>query len=71
MQKTGRAPDQITYQRNCLNLEETTSKVHTLERFKVDKNQIPQEWETEIVINIQKKGQKANEKTRQEFRCCL
>jgi hypothetical protein len=36
-------------------------KVHTVELFSniVDKSQMPQEWETGIVINIHKKGSKS------------
>ena len=36
-------------------------KIHLLELFNklIDKNQMPQEWETGIVINIHKKGTKS------------
>ena len=36
-------------------------KIHLLELFNkiIDKNQIPQEWETGMVINIHKKGTKS------------
>jgi len=48
-------------------------KIHLLELFKyiVDKNQMPQKWETGMVINIYKKEQKANVKTIKELLCCL
>jgi len=37
-------------------------KIHLLELFNkiIDKNQMPQEWETGMVINIHKKEHKAN-----------
>ena len=35
-------------------------KIHLIELFnKIDKNQMPQEWETGMVINIHKKGTKS------------
>ena len=36
-------------------------KIHLLELFNkiIDKNQMPQEWETGMVINIRKKGTKS------------
>jgi len=37
---------------------------------KVDKNQIPQEWETEVVINIHKKGRTVNTKITEELPYC-
>jgi hypothetical protein len=37
----------------------------------IDKNQIPQEWETRLVINTHKKGTKANVKITEELLCCL
>ena len=48
-------------------------KIHLLERFNkiIDKNQMPQEWETGMVINIHKKGKKANLKIIEEFLYCL
>ena len=38
----------------------TELKIHLLELFNkiIDKNQMPQEWETGMVINIHKKGTK-------------
>lgn len=36
----------------------------------MDKNQIPQEWETEVVINIRKKGQTVNAKIIEELPYC-
>ena len=49
-------------------------KIHLLELFNkiIDKNQMPQEWETGMVINIhKKKEQKANVKIMEEFLYCL
>ena len=48
-------------------------KIHLLELFNkiIDKNQMPQECETGMVINIQKKGKKANVKIIKEFLYCL
>jgi hypothetical protein len=48
-------------------------KIHILELFNtiIDKNQMPQEWETEMVINIHKKEQTANVKITQELLNCL
>ena len=45
-------------------------KMHILELFNniIDKNQIPQEWETGMAINIRKKG---NVKTTDELLYCL
>ena len=39
-------------------------KIHLLDLFNkiIDKNQIPQEWETGMVININKNEQRANVK---------
>jgi len=39
-------------------------KIHLIELFNkiIDKNQMPQEWKTGMVINIHKKEQKANVK---------
>ena len=44
-------------------------KIHLLELFNktIDKNQMPQEWETGIVINIHKKGTKSNVKITEEL----
>jgi len=36
----------------------------------MDKNQIPQEWETVVVINIHKKGQIVNAKITEELPYC-
>lgn len=36
----------------------------------MDKNQIPQEWETEVVINIHKKGRTVNTKITEELPYC-
>jgi len=51
----------------------TELKIHLLELFNkiIDKNQMPQEWETGMVINIQKREQKANEKIIEELLYCL
>ena len=48
-------------------------KIHLLELFNkiMDKNQMPQEWETGMVINIHKKEQKTNVKIIEEFLYCL
>ena len=48
-------------------------KMHILELFNniIDKNQMPQEWETGMVINIHKKEQKANVQTTDELLYCL
>ena len=48
-------------------------KMHILELFNkiIDKNQIPQEWETGMVINIHKKGTKTNVKITEESLFCL
>jgi len=48
-------------------------KMHILDLFSkiIDKNQMPQEWETGMVINIHKKGEKANVKIREELLYCL
>ena len=48
-------------------------KMHILELFNniINKNQMPQEWETGIVINIHKKGTKANVKITEELLYCL
>ena len=48
-------------------------KIHLLELFNkiIDKNQMPQEWETGMVINMHKKEQKANVKIIEEFLYCL
>jgi len=37
----------------------------------IDKNQMPQEWETGMVINTHKKGIKANVKITEELLYCL
>ena len=44
-------------------------KIHILELFNniTDKNQMPQEWETGMVININKKEQKTNVKIIEEL----
>ena len=48
-------------------------KMHLLELFNkiIAKNQMPQEWETGMVINIHKKEQKANVKIIEELPYCL
>jgi hypothetical protein len=48
-------------------------KVHILELFNniADKIQIPQEWETGIITNIHKRGQKVNVKITEELHYCL
>jgi len=40
-------------------------------KYIIDKNQMPQEWETGMVINIHKKEQKANVQTTDELLYCL
>ena len=47
--------------------------MHILELFNkiIDKNQMPQEWETGMVINIHKKEQKANVEITEELLYCL
>jgi len=47
-------------------------KMHILELFNniIDKNQMPQEWETGMVINIHKKEQKENVKNIEELLYC-
>ena len=47
-------------------------KTHVLELFNtiIEKNQMPQEWETGLVIKIHKK-QKANVKTTEKLLYCL
>jgi len=47
-------------------------RIQLLELFNkiIDKNQMPQEWETEMVINIHKKEQKANVKITEELLYC-
>ena len=44
-------------------------KMHILELFNeiIDRHQMPQEWETGMVINIHKKEQKANVKITEEL----
>jgi len=48
-------------------------KIYLLELFNkiIDKNQMPQEWETGMVINIYKKGKKVNVKITEELLYCL
>ena len=48
-------------------------KMHKLELFNKirDKNQMPQEWETGMVINIHKKEQKVNVKITEKLLYCL
>ena len=48
-------------------------KIHLLEMLNeiIDKNQMPQERATEMVINIHKKEQKANVKITEELPYCL
>jgi len=48
-------------------------KMHILELFNkiTDKNQMPQEWETGMLINIHKREQKANVKITEELLYCL
>ena len=48
-------------------------KLHLLELFNniIDKNQMPQEWETGMVINMHKKGTKINVKIIEELLYCL
>ena len=48
-------------------------KMHLLELFNkiIDKNQMPREWETGMVINIHKKEQKVNVKIIEELLYCL
>jgi len=48
-------------------------KMHILELFNniMNKNQMPQEWETGMVINLHKKEQKANVQTTDELLYCL
>ena len=48
-------------------------KNHILELFNniIDKNQMPQEWETGMVINVHKKEQKGNVKITDELLYCL
>jgi len=48
-------------------------KIYLLMLFNniIGKNQIPQEWETGMVINIHKKEQKAYVKTTEELLYCL
>jgi len=48
-------------------------KIHLLELFNkiIDKNRMPQEWETGMTINIHKKEQKANGKIIEELLYCL
>jgi len=47
----------------------TELKIHLQELFNkiIDKNQMPQEWETGMVINIHKREQKANVKIVEEL----
>ena len=44
-------------------------KMHLLELFNkiIDKNQMPQEWETGMVINIHKKGTKKTRKLQMNY----
>jgi len=48
-------------------------KIHLLELFNkiIEKNQIPQEWETGMVTNIHKMEQKVNVKIIEELLYCL
>ena len=48
-------------------------KIHLLEMFNIiiDKNQMPQEWETGMVINIHKKGTKRKCENYRGFTFCL
>jgi hypothetical protein len=48
-------------------------KIHLLELLNktIDKNEIPQEWETGMVTNKFKKGKKANVKFIEELLYCL
>jgi len=48
-------------------------KIQLLELFNriIDKNQMPQEWETGMVINIHKKEQRVNVKIIEELLYCL
>ena len=48
-------------------------KIHLLELFNkiIDKNQMPQEWETAMLINTHKKGTKVNVKIIEELLYCL
>ena len=47
-------------------------KKHILGLFNkiIEKNQMPQEWETGMVINIHKKGKKVNVKITEELLYC-
>ena len=48
-------------------------KIHLLELLYkiIDKNQMPKEWETGMVINVHKKEQKSNVKITEELPYCL
>jgi hypothetical protein len=48
-------------------------KTQLLELFNniIEKNQMPQEWETGMMINAHKKGKKANAKITEELLYCL
>ena len=71
--KIGKVVDQITCRWNCGNFGGNELKTHLIEMFNkiIDKNPMPQEWETGMVINIHKKEQKANVQITEELPYCL